>query len=388
LAEHGVDTIFGYPGGAVLPLYDAIFQQDQIQHVLVRHEQAAAHAADVAQRLCRVPHRRSNAQRPAAALRALPNHRIVANHPATWGEQPVKLRNLVHPYHRGWGCGIGVGMIDAISDALAWLFGSIGQIFGHKTARQHTQGDGDWVQVGPFLRRRKAAGLYDPQENELVDNQTVMIAIAVFAAELCLSDGHADEEERAAFANIFSFPGYDQQAVQELLNEAERVAPAGADAVATRFFGERLGEIRSLHKNARIKVIIGLCHVAQVGGISGGEREYLCKVAEAIGFSRGEFEDLFKQYQEHLVPPASLEAAHEHGEHLGHVEASLTAAEKSVSAEIAYARKEQLHSQLEAMRQLNTKESTKVGQGSGNNSQMDAAFATQRAKQQGDGKLR
>jgi acetolactate synthase-1/2/3 large subunit len=46
LAEHGVDTIFGYPGGAVLPLYDAIFQQEQIQHVLVRHEQAAAHAAE------------------------------------------------------------------------------------------------------------------------------------------------------------------------------------------------------------------------------------------------------------------------------------------------------------------------------------------------------
>ncbi|MDX6749435.1 acetolactate synthase 3 large subunit [Geminicoccaceae bacterium 1502E] len=46
LVEQGVDTIFGYPGGAVLPLYDAIFQQDKIRHVLVRHEQAAVHAAE------------------------------------------------------------------------------------------------------------------------------------------------------------------------------------------------------------------------------------------------------------------------------------------------------------------------------------------------------
>jgi len=46
LKEQGVDTIFGYPGGAVLPIYDAIFQQNEIQHVLVRHEQAAIHAAE------------------------------------------------------------------------------------------------------------------------------------------------------------------------------------------------------------------------------------------------------------------------------------------------------------------------------------------------------
>ncbi|MCC2616919.1 biosynthetic-type acetolactate synthase large subunit [Aestuariibacter halophilus] len=45
LASLGVDTVFGYPGGAVLPLYDAIFRQSAIQHVLVRHEQAAVHAA-------------------------------------------------------------------------------------------------------------------------------------------------------------------------------------------------------------------------------------------------------------------------------------------------------------------------------------------------------
>ncbi|MRX07577.1 acetolactate synthase 3 catalytic subunit [Pseudoduganella sp. FT25W] len=46
LAEEGVEHVFGYPGGAVLYIYDAIFKQDKFQHVLVRHEQAAVHAAD------------------------------------------------------------------------------------------------------------------------------------------------------------------------------------------------------------------------------------------------------------------------------------------------------------------------------------------------------
>lgn len=46
LTDQGVDTIFGYPGGAVLPIYDAIFQQQNIKHILVRHEQAALHAAE------------------------------------------------------------------------------------------------------------------------------------------------------------------------------------------------------------------------------------------------------------------------------------------------------------------------------------------------------
>ncbi|WP_374764876.1 acetolactate synthase 3 large subunit [Yunchengibacter salinarum] len=46
LKEMGVDTIFGYPGGAVLPIYDALFHDAGIEHVLVRHEQAAAHAAE------------------------------------------------------------------------------------------------------------------------------------------------------------------------------------------------------------------------------------------------------------------------------------------------------------------------------------------------------
>ncbi|MBL4836539.1 MAG: hypothetical protein JKY34_03090 [Kordiimonadaceae bacterium] len=46
LGDLGVDAIFGYPGGAVLPIYDAIYKQDRIRHILVRHEQAATHAAE------------------------------------------------------------------------------------------------------------------------------------------------------------------------------------------------------------------------------------------------------------------------------------------------------------------------------------------------------
>ncbi|HEB98053.1 MAG TPA: acetolactate synthase 3 large subunit [Thiotrichales bacterium] len=46
LKDEGVDIVFGYPGGAVLHIYDALYQQGDVQHILVRHEQAAAHAAD------------------------------------------------------------------------------------------------------------------------------------------------------------------------------------------------------------------------------------------------------------------------------------------------------------------------------------------------------
>ena len=46
LKDQGVDTVFGYPGGAVLPIYDEIFQQNGIKHFLVRHEQGAVHAAE------------------------------------------------------------------------------------------------------------------------------------------------------------------------------------------------------------------------------------------------------------------------------------------------------------------------------------------------------
>ena len=46
LLDAGIDTIFGYPGGAVLPLYDALFQQNRLRHILTRHEQGAIHAAE------------------------------------------------------------------------------------------------------------------------------------------------------------------------------------------------------------------------------------------------------------------------------------------------------------------------------------------------------
>jgi acetolactate synthase I/II/III large subunit len=46
LADHGVTHVFGYPGGAVLPIYDEFFQQDKVKHILVRHEQGATHMAE------------------------------------------------------------------------------------------------------------------------------------------------------------------------------------------------------------------------------------------------------------------------------------------------------------------------------------------------------
>ncbi|MEN8166101.1 MAG: acetolactate synthase 3 large subunit [Pseudomonadota bacterium] len=46
LKDEGVEHVFGYPGGAVLHIYDALFKQDSVKHILVRHEQGAAHAAD------------------------------------------------------------------------------------------------------------------------------------------------------------------------------------------------------------------------------------------------------------------------------------------------------------------------------------------------------
>ncbi len=46
LKDQGVEIVFGYPGGAVLPIYDALFQQNDLKHILVRHEQAAVHAAE------------------------------------------------------------------------------------------------------------------------------------------------------------------------------------------------------------------------------------------------------------------------------------------------------------------------------------------------------
>jgi glyoxylate carboligase len=46
LLAEGVDTIFGYPGGAILPTYDALVQNPALRHILVRHEQGAAHMAE------------------------------------------------------------------------------------------------------------------------------------------------------------------------------------------------------------------------------------------------------------------------------------------------------------------------------------------------------
>ena len=46
LRDQGVDTVFGYPGGAVLPIYDELYEQNEIRHILVRHEQGAVHAAE------------------------------------------------------------------------------------------------------------------------------------------------------------------------------------------------------------------------------------------------------------------------------------------------------------------------------------------------------
>ncbi|MEL0630974.1 thiamine pyrophosphate-binding protein, partial [Psychromonas aquatilis] len=46
LQDEGINHIFGYPGGSVLDIYDAIYQSDEIEHFLVRHEQAAVHMAD------------------------------------------------------------------------------------------------------------------------------------------------------------------------------------------------------------------------------------------------------------------------------------------------------------------------------------------------------
>src|SRR3989442_14842562 len=46
LVDQGVTDLFGYPGGAVLPIYDALFHEPRLNHVLVRHEQGATHAAE------------------------------------------------------------------------------------------------------------------------------------------------------------------------------------------------------------------------------------------------------------------------------------------------------------------------------------------------------
>jgi len=72
LADHGVDTIFGYPGGAVLPIYDEIFKQEKVRHVLVRQEGGALHAAIVGETRGRTgdlwPRRYQRGDRPDRCL--------------------------------------------------------------------------------------------------------------------------------------------------------------------------------------------------------------------------------------------------------------------------------------------------------------------------------
>ena len=80
LQAEGVKYVWGYPGGAVLHIYDAFFKQDTIQHVLVRHEQAAVHAADgyaraTAKSALERSHRQRGATRAACPIRLLARHR-------------------------------------------------------------------------------------------------------------------------------------------------------------------------------------------------------------------------------------------------------------------------------------------------------------------------
>ena len=55
LLEEGIDVIFGYPGGAIMPVYDALYHyEDRLKHILTRHEQGAIHAAQ-GLLICRIP---------------------------------------------------------------------------------------------------------------------------------------------------------------------------------------------------------------------------------------------------------------------------------------------------------------------------------------------
>ena len=58
LEDEGVEYIFGYPGGAALHIYDALFKAEKVPHILVRHEQAATHAADATAVTPRITSRR------------------------------------------------------------------------------------------------------------------------------------------------------------------------------------------------------------------------------------------------------------------------------------------------------------------------------------------
>ena len=64
LVDQGVEHIFGYPGGAVLPIYDELFQQEKVRHILVRQEGGAVHAAEGLCALDRQGRRRARDVRP------------------------------------------------------------------------------------------------------------------------------------------------------------------------------------------------------------------------------------------------------------------------------------------------------------------------------------
>jgi hypothetical protein len=81
LAEEGVEHVFGYPGGAVLYIYDAIFKQDKFQHILVRHEQAAIHAADAYSRSSKSWCSAGNVRSGRDQCRYRPFYRLHGFHP-------------------------------------------------------------------------------------------------------------------------------------------------------------------------------------------------------------------------------------------------------------------------------------------------------------------
>ncbi len=70
LVDQGVEVLFGYPGGAVLPIYDALFHEPRLQHILVRHEQGATHAAEG---YARSPASRASSWSPRARARPTPS---------------------------------------------------------------------------------------------------------------------------------------------------------------------------------------------------------------------------------------------------------------------------------------------------------------------------
>ena len=93
LKDQGVEMVFGYPGGAVLPIYDAIFHQNKLRHILVRHEQGAAHAAEVMRAR---PARSASFSSPQALARPTPLPRSPTRSWTRfrWSASPVRCRPI------------------------------------------------------------------------------------------------------------------------------------------------------------------------------------------------------------------------------------------------------------------------------------------------------